>query len=108
LLEDGAARSIESYDQARSIANRARKATRQVFEGIDVLLTYSAPGAAPTRETTGDPRYNKLVTLLGLPAVNVPFHRTSEGLPVGVQVIGAFGDDHRTLGAASWLEALKP
>jgi Asp-tRNA(Asn)/Glu-tRNA(Gln) amidotransferase A subunit family amidase len=107
LIEDGLGRSIEEFDAARSVANRARKAVRGAFEGIDVLLTFSAPGAAPARETTGDPRFNKLVTLLGLPAVNVPFHRTEAGLPVGVQVIGAFGDDHRTLAAAAWLERLK-
>ncbi|HRE20678.1 MAG TPA: amidase [Rhabdaerophilum sp.] len=103
-LEAGRAISIEEYDDARGAANRARRASRMVFEPVDVLLTYSANGEAPSCETTGDPRYNKLVTLLGLPAVNVPGYRGGKGLPVGVQVIGAFGDDHRTLAAAAFLE----
>lgn len=106
LLRDGAARSIAEFDRARSIANRARKAVRPIFESVDVILTYSAPGVAPMRDTTGDARYNKLITLLGLPAVSVPFYRSAEGLPVGVQVAAAFGDDRRALAAAAWLEAL--
>ena len=36
------------YDAARSVANRARKALAKVFDEVDVLLTFSAPGAAPS------------------------------------------------------------
>lgn len=103
-LEAGRAIEIADYDDARGAANRARKICRDVFAPVDVILTYSANGEAPSRETTGDPRYNKLVTLLGLPAVNVPGYRGGKGLPVGVQVVGTFGDDHRTLAAAVFLE----
>jgi len=103
-LEAGRAIEIADYDDARGAANRARKICRDVFAPVDVILTYSANGEAPSRETTGDPRYNKLVTLLGLPAVNVPGYRGGKGLPVGVQVVGTFGDDHRTLAAAAFLE----
>ena len=106
LLDKGASIPVAEYDQARSTANRARKATRPVLDDIDVLLTYSAPGAAPTRETTGNPQFNKLVTLLGLPSVNVPFFKDSDGRPVGVQVVGAFGDDRRALAAAAFLDQL--
>jgi Asp-tRNA(Asn)/Glu-tRNA(Gln) amidotransferase A subunit family amidase len=110
MLDDGVAIPIEEYDAARSKANRARKATHDLFAPIDAILTYSAPGMAPSVETTGDPRFNKLVTLLGLPAVNVPLYRAAAGpkgeqMPVGVQVVGRFGDDHRTLAAAAFLEA---
>ncbi len=107
LLDEGHAIPVADYDAARSKANRARKATHDLFAPIDVLLTFSAPGMAPGKESTGDARFNKLVTLLGLPAVNVPFHRSGEGLPVGVQVVGRFGDDHRALAAAAFLEALR-
>lgn len=103
-LDEGRAIPVAEFDAARSVANRARKATHALFEPVDVLLTYSAPGPAPLAETTGDPRFNRLVTLLGLPAVNVPGCRTDEGLPVGVQVVAAFGDDQRALAAAAFLE----
>jgi Asp-tRNA(Asn)/Glu-tRNA(Gln) amidotransferase A subunit family amidase len=104
-LDEGRAIPVADYDAARSKANRARKATHALFEPIDTLLTYSTPGIAPQRETTGDPRFNKLVTLLGLPAVNVPGYRSAEGMPVGVQIVGRFGDDRRALAAAAFLEA---
>lgn len=104
-IEAGRAVSIEAFDGARSTANKARKASHGLFEDIDVLLTFSAPGIAPSRDTTGEARFNRLVTLLGLPCVNVPAWRDpATNLPVGVQVIGAFGDDQRTLAAAAMLE----
>lgn len=104
-IEAGRAISIAEFDRARSLANRARKASQRLFDDVDVLLTFSAPGLAPGRESTGDARYNRLVTLLGLPAVNVPAWRDSvTSLPVGVQVFGAFGDDQRVLAAAAMLE----
>lgn len=110
MLDEGIAIPVEDYDAARSKANRARKALHDLFAPIDAILTYSAPGMAPGRDSTGDPRFNKLITLLGLPAVNVPLYRCAAGpdgvsMPVGVQVVGRFGDDHRALAAAAFLEA---
>ena len=72
---------------------------------VDVLLTFSAPGAAPKGlSSTGDPRFNRLWTLMGVPCVNVPAIVVEGGLPVGVQVIARFGDDAGALAAARFLE----
>ena len=93
------------YDAARSVANRARKALRSMFDDFDVLLTLSAPGAAPKGlASTGDPRFNRLWTLMGVPCVNVPGHVAEGGLPVGVQVIARFGNDAGALAAARFVE----
>jgi len=93
------------YDQARRTANRGRKALAGIFEDVDVLLTFSAPGAAPKGLTsTGDTRYNKLWTLMGVPCVNVPATVVAGGLPVGVQVIARFGNDAGVLAAARFIE----
>lgn len=94
------------YDTARGRARRARTALRTVFEdaGVDVLLTYSSDGVAPARDTTGDPRFNRLWTLLGVPCVNVPALRTASGLPLGLQVVAPFARDQRALAAAAVLE----
>jgi Asp-tRNA(Asn)/Glu-tRNA(Gln) amidotransferase A subunit family amidase len=94
-----------AYDAARAVAIRARAALAQVFEEFDILLTLSAPGAAPKGlSSTGDPRYNRLWTLMGNPCVNVPAHVAEAGLPVGVQVIAGYGDDARALAAARFVE----
>jgi Asp-tRNA(Asn)/Glu-tRNA(Gln) amidotransferase A subunit family amidase len=97
------------YDEARRVANRARKALAMIFDEVDVLLTFSAPGAAPKGlASTGDPRFNRLWTLMGVPCVNVPAMIGDGGLPVGVQVIARFGNDAGALKAARFVEeALK-
>jgi Asp-tRNA(Asn)/Glu-tRNA(Gln) amidotransferase A subunit family amidase len=93
------------YDAARSVANRARKALRTIFEDVDVLLTFSAPGAAPKGlASTGEARFNRLWTLMGVPCVNIPAYIAEGGLPVGVQVIARFGDDAGALKAARFVE----
>ena len=93
------------YDAARSVANRARKALRALFDDVDVLLTLSAPGAAPKGlASTGEARFNRLWTLMGVPCVNIPAHVAEGGLPVGVQVIARFGDDAGALKAARFVE----
>ena len=105
-LDESAGTPPSAYDDARSIANRARKALRAVFDEVDVLLTFSAPGAAPKGLTsTGDARFNRLWTLMGVPCVNVPAIIADGGLPVGVQVIARFGDDAGALKAARFVEA---
>jgi len=94
-----------AYDEARSIATRARGALADIFKDIDVLLTFSAPGAAPKGQAyTGDARFNQLWTLMGVPCVNVPAY-VDGGLPVGVQVIARFGNDAGALEAARFVEA---
>jgi Asp-tRNA(Asn)/Glu-tRNA(Gln) amidotransferase A subunit family amidase len=93
------------YDEARRIASRARGALAGIFEDVDVLLTFSAPGAAPKGlDWTGDPRFNRLWTLMGVPCVNVPAYVADGGLPVGVQVIARFGSDAGALEAARFVE----
>jgi Asp-tRNA(Asn)/Glu-tRNA(Gln) amidotransferase A subunit family amidase len=94
------------YDEACAIAARARAALAETFEQADVLLTFSAPGAAPKGlASTGDARFNRLWTLMGVPCVNVPADVADGGLPVGVQVIAPFGADAKALAAARFVEA---
>ncbi|NOJ49307.1 amidase [Bradyrhizobium archetypum] len=94
-----------AYDAAIETANRARQALEQVFNEVDVLLTLSAPGAAPEGlGSTGDARYNRLWTLMGVPCVNVPAFVAEGNLPVGVQVIARYGADAKALAAARFVE----
>ena len=106
LLDDAQAISAESYDNARRAAHRARGALDDVFAKVDVLLTFSAPGAAPaTLASTGNARFNRLWTLMGNPCVNVPGLANGAGLPVGVQVVAPFGRDRHALLASQFVEA---
>ncbi|WP_375415217.1 amidase [uncultured Bradyrhizobium sp.] len=93
------------YDAALRVAGQGRAALAGIFEDVDILLTFSAPGAAPKGlASTGDPRFNRLWTLMGVPCVNVPAHVADGGLPVGVQVIARFGDDAGALAGARFVE----
>ena len=105
LLDDAQAIPAEVYDEARRTAHRARGALDDVFRDIDVLLTFSSPGAAPaTLASTGNARFNRLWTLLGNPCVNVPGLANGSGLPVGVQVIAPFGHDRDALLGGRFME----
>jgi Asp-tRNA(Asn)/Glu-tRNA(Gln) amidotransferase A subunit family amidase len=104
-LDDSRDIAPATYDAARGVANRARRALFEVFNDVDVLLTFSAPGPAPKGlASTGDTKFNKLWTLMGVPCVNVPADIADGGLPVGVQVIARFGDDAGALRAARFVE----
>src|ERR1700686_173309 len=93
------------YDEARRIASRARGVLAGIFDEIDVMLTFSAPGAAPKGlASTGSTRFNQLWTLMGVPCVNVPACVAEGGLPVGVQVIARFGNDAGALEAARFVQ----
>jgi Asp-tRNA(Asn)/Glu-tRNA(Gln) amidotransferase A subunit family amidase len=103
LLDGAESIGVDAYDNARRRSRRARLAMKDVFaEGWDAVLTFSAPGRAPDRSSTGDPRFNRLFTILGIPAVNVPV--PGEGLPLGLQVVAPFGRDSAALAAALFLE----
>src|SRR3981081_3220796 len=81
-----------AYDEARGIAKRARGALADIFKDVDVLLTFSAPGAPPKGlASTGDPRFNRLWTLMGVPCVSIPAYVADGGLPVGVPGIARVG-----------------
>ncbi len=95
------------YDEARALSRRGRAACRELFDTIDVMLTYAAPGEAPaTLASTGDSKFNRLWTLLGTPCLGIPLVRGERGLPVSVQIIGPFGADERVIAVAKALEKL--
>jgi Asp-tRNA(Asn)/Glu-tRNA(Gln) amidotransferase A subunit family amidase len=110
FLSAGALVTPEAYDAAKELVAEARAGFADVLDGGDVLLTPSAPGEAPQGlEATGDPVFNRIWTALGVPCVSVPGLAGPSGMPVGVQVVGRWGDDRRALAAASAIgEVLSP
>ncbi len=103
-LTTATAISADEYDAARRIASRGRQVLADAMADHDVILTPSAPGAAPAGlSATGDPMFNRLWTLMGAPCVNVP-GLSADGLPLGVQIVGRFGRDRAALEAALFVE----
>ena len=49
--------------------------------------------------------YTEFFNLLGNPAAVVPVGRSSEGLPIGVQIVGRPWEEERVLSVAAALEA---
>jgi len=104
-LDRAVAISADEYDAARRLASRARQLLADAMADHDVILTPSAPGAAPRGfATTGDPMFNRLWTLMGAPCVNVAGFNDGDGLPLGIQIVGRFGRDHPALEAALFVE----
>lgn len=104
LINDGLAISGETHARNLQATAGARQQAQALFDQHDVLLVPSSVGEAPRGlDSTGDPLFCRSWTLLGLPCVHLPFARGHNGLPVGLQLVGACGDDHRLLAAAHWV-----
>ncbi|HEX3459739.1 MAG TPA: amidase [Acidimicrobiales bacterium] len=111
LLDRGASVDPDEYDEVRRLAAAAggRDGQEELFGAADVLLTPAVVGEAPEGlASTGDPRFARLWTLLGLPVVTVPVSTGSSGLPVGAQLVGRAGDDGSLLSIAAWAGSLRP
>jgi aspartyl-tRNA(Asn)/glutamyl-tRNA(Gln) amidotransferase subunit A len=94
---------------------------RRFFERYDVLLTPTLPitafevgGEGPTEVAgravgrLGWTPFTFPFNLTGQPACTVPCGRTSEGLPVGLQIVGRRNDDASVLRAAAAFEEAAP
>ena len=104
LLEASRQVTSQRYDRARLLARACRMAFAGAIDECHVLIAPSATGEAPEGlDSTGNPVMNRVWTLLHVPCVSVPVARGPHGLPVGLQVIGRYADDARTLGAAKWV-----
>ncbi|HTV88712.1 MAG TPA: amidase [Stellaceae bacterium] len=105
LLDEGMTVGADAYDAAVAETAAARRGLEALFEPCDVLLTPAAPGAAPRGlGYTGDPVFNRMWTLLGVPCVTLPSVWGDDGLPAGIQLVGRVGDDARLMAAALFAE----
>jgi Asp-tRNA(Asn)/Glu-tRNA(Gln) amidotransferase A subunit family amidase len=106
IVQSGLAVTLAQYDDAQALVARCRAQLAEVFQDVDVLLTPSAPGAAPLGlDNTGDPVFCRIWTVLHTPTVNIPAGFAPNGMPVGLQVVGPVGADAVTLSAAHALHA---
>jgi Asp-tRNA(Asn)/Glu-tRNA(Gln) amidotransferase A subunit family amidase len=105
LLERGRETRAVDYQRAlRSIRPMVESFDELFMERYDAILTPAAPGTAPKGlAATGDPSFCTLWTLCGMPALSLPLMQGSDGLPLGVQLVGRRGFDARLLRTARWL-----
>jgi len=102
LIVEGRKVTASEYLAAVRDARRHADAMMGIFEQFaDAIITLPARGVAPQGiGATGDPVFCALWTLTGFPALNLPLLENAEGLPLGVQLVGAPGRDERLLRTA--------
>jgi aspartyl-tRNA(Asn)/glutamyl-tRNA(Gln) amidotransferase subunit A len=84
----------------------------QAFEDVDAILTPTTPGPAfGLGEKSGDPVemylndiFTVTVNMAGLPGISVPAGLSSEGTPLGLQLIGRAFDEETLFSAAQVIE----
>lgn len=80
------------------------KAFEEMFVEFDAIVTPATTGGAPIGlDQTGNQTCATLWTFAGMPAMSLPLIQCESGLPLGVQVVAARGDDARLFRNASWL-----
>lgn len=111
LIDEG--RDCPTLDYAHALRRQAELkvlAHQQLYSRLSetcvpIFLMPSTPTAAPCPESTGDPIFNSLWSFLGEYAVTIPCGFSSEGLPLGLQLIHcSWAGDHAVLPVAKEIE----
>ncbi len=104
LLDNGRARLAVDYRRALDLAAPMAEQVETVFDEFDAIITPAAIGEAPIGlQATGSPVFCTIWSYLGMPAITLPLLQGSNGLPIGVQLVGKRGNDARLLRTARWL-----
>lgn len=89
--------SAADFVQAQRVRSVVRDAWTTAIRAVDVLITPTSTSVAPTFEsfdphsisTLASPGFTGLWNLTGFPALSVNCGFSSDGLPIGMQIIGA-------------------
>jgi aspartyl-tRNA(Asn)/glutamyl-tRNA(Gln) amidotransferase subunit A len=100
---------------------RFRRAAAELFEDVDLVITPSAAALPWDAETPfpdtidgqpvgprGHTIYTAWVNACGHPAINLPCAPSCNGLPIGLQVVAAFGAEDLLLKVAQRFEQAQP
>ena len=100
------------YLKAQKVRHLIANDFMNAFKECDFILTPTTPSAAfPIGEKEDDPikmYLNDIFTvpasLAGIPGISVPFGKSKEGLPLGVQLLSKHFNEQVLFNAASYLE----
>jgi Asp-tRNA(Asn)/Glu-tRNA(Gln) amidotransferase A subunit family amidase len=105
MLDAGMTIGADQYERALARAAEGRAGLDAFFGECDAVLVPAAPGEAPLGlGNTGNPIFNRMWTLLGVPCVTLPARWAENALPTGVQLVGRSRDDARLMACAAFLE----
>jgi aspartyl-tRNA(Asn)/glutamyl-tRNA(Gln) amidotransferase subunit A len=100
------------YNRAQKLRKKIQEQFKEVFESYDLILSPTSP-VIPflSGEKSSNPLemyladiYTVNINLAGVPAISIPCAFSSEGLPIGVQIIGSHFGEKKILKAAYALE----
>ncbi len=98
LVETGLATSRADYEVALAARDAGEVVLANLLSSFDAIMTPAAPSSAPAGiESTGDPLFSRLWTLMRVPTVTIPFGRDVANLPLAFQLVGGFGADQNLL-----------
>ena len=107
LLDQGAAIPGDVHARHLLAMQEWRQRVDAWLADVDVLLTPSSLGAAPRGlDSTGDPLFCRMASLIGLPALHLPLTLNPAGLPIGLQLVGRRYEDARLMAAGRHLHPL--
>jgi len=105
LVAEGRAVPPAELAAARERAAATREQVLARLADADAVLAPGALGVAPPGlDRTGDPVLSRPFHVLGLPALAVPGARDTDGLPLGLQLVGHPDREDALLAVGRWLE----
>jgi Asp-tRNA(Asn)/Glu-tRNA(Gln) amidotransferase A subunit family amidase len=109
-LDEGESMRESDYRDALKIRTQLQQVLAEFFDrGYAAIITPPAAGEAPaSRDTTGDPRFCTIWTLVGVPAITIPTGKGPHGMPLGLQIVGAAEEENYLLASAAWCERYSP